>query len=244
MKYCARTHTGNRRRRNEDSYYIPAEPSARGLFVVADGMGGLLFGNAASQAAVDAVVASVSENGGAPSARALKEAAAAANALVRRIAEKAGADTLMGTTLTLALVEGDQLHVGNAGDSRAYVLGQGGLRCITRDHSYVEELVRSGRITREEARTHPQRNVVTRAIGIKEKVDIDIFELPWVTGDVLLLCSDGLFSEVEDARIQEILSGDAALEARADALIDAALAGGGNDNVTVVLVQNTGRAEA
>ena len=238
MIFCARSHIGNRRKRNEDCYHVPEDGRGRSLFVVADGMGGLSYGNAASRATVDAVVKAVEEESGLLPARLIFDAANAANVLVRRIATKAGQNTVMGSTLTLALVEDAQVYVGNVGDSRAYLLDGRGLTRITRDHTYVDELVRAGLIAPGEARAHPQRHAITRAIGIKEKVDIDVFEVQWQPGDTLLLCSDGLSNHVGDAQIELILKRDGGLGAAADALVETALQNGGDDNITVVLAQN------
>ncbi|MFZ5975955.1 MAG: Stp1/IreP family PP2C-type Ser/Thr phosphatase [Bacillota bacterium] len=240
MIYCARSHTGNHRKRNEDSYHIPEDIAAKSLFVIADGMGGFSYGNAASRATVDAVVKTMQGESRALPVRMIFDAANAANILVRRIAQKVGRNTAMGSTLTLALVEGRQIYVGNVGDSRAYLLDAEKLCCITRDHTYVDELVRAGMITPGEARTHPQRHAITRAIGIRERVDIDVFEVQWEAGDVLLLCSDGLSNHVEDAQIERMLRNRGDLETVADALIETALDNGGEDNITVVLAQNTG----
>ena len=240
MIYCARSHVGNHRKRNEDSFYIPEDGFAKNLFIIADGMGGLSYGNAASRATVDAVVKTMREGNSALPARLISDAANAANTLVKRIAQKAGRDTVMGSTLTLVLAEGRQVYVGNVGDSRAYLLGAKGLSRITRDHTYVDELVRAGLVTHEEARTHPQRHAITRAIGIKERVDIDVFEVQWEEGDTLLLCSDGLSNHMEDAQIGLLLRERGDIEASADALIETALKNGGEDNITVVLAHNTG----
>lgn len=240
MIYCARTHVGYSRKRNEDSFYIPAEGLSENLFIIADGMGGLSYGNAASSATVDAVVKSVREKKGAMPVRLISDAANAANTLVRRIAQKAREGTVMGSTLTLALMDGRQAYIGNVGDSRAYLCGAQALTCLTRDHSYVDELVRAGRITALEARTHPYRHAITRAIGIKERVDIDVFEVQWEAGDTLLLCTDGLTNQVEDAQIERMIKDNEDIEAAADALIKEALDSGGADNITVVLVRNTG----
>lgn len=238
MIFCARSDIGNHRKRNEDSYHVPGDGRDRGLFIVADGMGGLSYGNAASRATVDAVVKAVTEGKGALPVRMIFNAASAANVLVRRIAQKVGRNTVMGSTLTLALVEDGQVYVGNVGDSRAYLMDGEGLSRITRDHTYVDELVRGGMISPEEARVHPQRHAITRAIGIKEKVDVDVFEVPWAPGDTLLLCSDGLSNHVGDAQIEAILQEDCDLFAAADALIETALDNGGDDNITVVLAKN------
>ncbi len=206
MIFCARSHIGNRRKRNEDCYHVPEDGRGRSLFVVADGMGGLSYGNAASRATVDAVVKAVEEESGLLPARLIFDAANAANVLVRRIATKAGQTTVMGSTLRLRSSRTRRSTSGTWGQPRLSPR-RPGLTRITRDHTYVDELVRAGLIAPGEARAHPQRHAITRAIGIKEKVDIDVFEVQWQRGDTLLLCSDGLSNHVGDAQIELILKG-------------------------------------
>ena len=239
MIYCARTHIGNRRKQNEDSYFIPGRQNPPCLFMVADGMGGLARGKAASRATVETAAMLLGGQEEFCSAGAIVQAVQAANNEVRRMAVHAGVQ--MGSTLTLTVIDGDQLLVGNVGDSRAYLWNGGMLRCLTRDHSVVEELARSGQITQAEARTHPQRNLITRAIGIRDKVDVDIFECQWQEGSVLLLCSDGLTGQVEDQRLAELLQTGKTLESTAEAMVDQALENGGDDNITLVLVRHTGQ---
>ena len=143
----------------------------------------------------------------------------------------------MGTTLVIATVLGNDLYVGNVGDSRAYLTRNGKLRQITEDHSWVEEMIRLGELERSEARTHKNKNVITRAIGTGPFVQPDFFEIQVIEGDILLMCTDGLCNMVEDEEILEILSSDMELEEKGNELIRVANANGGRDNIGVVLVQ-------
>lgn len=224
--YC--THQGQRRERNEDSLVVD---EALALFAVADGMGGHRGGEVASTTAVEALRAAVANQ------RAISEAVMDAN---RAVFERAaGRPELqgMGTTLTAAVVvEPDSLLLGHVGDSRAYLLRDGELSRITEDHSLVEELVREGRITAEQAEVHPQRNIVTRALGIDREVAADVYAVPVRSGDRVLLCSDGLTNMVREREIGRIATEAADPEDVANQLVDAANAAGGDDNITVVVL--------
>ena len=144
----------------------------------------------------------------------------------------------MGTTLVGALVTPDVAVIANVGDSRAYHISADGIKQITRDHSFVEMLVQSGQITREEALVHPQRNLITRAMGLTLRTSIDIFECTWKKGDLLLLCSDGLHGCVKDEALFEILISDLSLDEKCEAMVSLALSQGGLDNITVALAYN------
>src|SRR5687768_6755617 len=145
----------------------------------------------------------------------------------------------MGTTMTVALVDdpGESIVVGHVGDSRAYRVRDGELEQLTEDHSLVGELLRSGRLSAEEAEVHPQRSVITRAVGTEPDVDVDTFTIPALPGDLFLLCSDGLTDMISDREISSVLDGENDLDASARALVAAANDGGGEDNITVVLFQ-------
>jgi PPM family protein phosphatase len=223
------TDPGRKRRRNEDSFVI--EPP---LFAVADGMGGAQAGEVASRLAA----AAFREFHEADALDSEERVAAIIQEANRRIYERASSDAQasgMGTTITAALIDGDQLAIGHVGDSRAYRLRAGVLEQLTDDHSLVADLVRSGRLTPEEADTHPQRSVITRALGTDSEVDVDTFMVEVEVGDVFLLCSDGLTSMVGDEEIHHLVSGASGLEQAAKALVKAANRAGGEDNVTVVL---------
>jgi PPM family protein phosphatase len=231
------SHPGRRRRHNEDAYVV--EPP---LFAVADGMGGAKAGEVASGLAAAAVQESANaEASGEARVAALIEEAN------RRVFRRANEDrevSGMGTTMTVALVEDDKVAIGHVGDSRAYLIRDGRLEQLTDDHSLVAELVRSGRLTPEEAETHPQRSVITRALGTDADVDVDTFSVVAAPGDLFLLCSDGLTSMVDDGTILEAVQRHRDnLKAAAKALVTAANRGGGEDNITVVFFEVAGAEE-
>jgi PPM family protein phosphatase len=227
-KSAVLTSPGRRRRRNEDAYVC--EPP---LFAVADGMGGAQAGEIASRLAAAALHGeSYAGPGGGQDrvAQLIQEAN-------RRVYERANEPDKsgMGTTMTVALVEDGRVAIGHVGDSRAYLVRDGRLEQLTEDHSLVAELVRSGKLSPEEAEVHPQRSVITRALGTDPDVDVDTFTVETKQGDVFLLCSDGLTSMVTDDRILALLERYRRdLDAAARALVKAANKGGGEDNITVV----------
>lgn len=228
---AAATDVGRVREGNEDSIL---HDDRLGIFAVADGMGGHQAGEVASATAIEALRAAIAA--GAP----VTDAVAQANTAV---VDKARADSGMlgmGTTMTAAIEVVGGLRIGHVGDSRAYVLRDGILARVTDDHSLVEELVREGRITLEQAAVHPQRNVVTRALGIDEDVEVDDVALELTGGDRVLLCSDGLSGMLRDTDISTILRRDAEADACARALIDAANDAGGEDNISVVIIDVIG----
>ena len=226
--FAARTEVGNVREHNEDNL-LATSP----LFVVADGMGGHEAGEVASQIAVD-VMAENAPDG--PDSGALARAVCLANEAVMRGAADGTGRPGMGTTMTAALVCDDKLIVAQVGDSRAYLLHDGALQRITRDHSLVADLVAQGRITEEEARIHPQRSVITRALGSDPHMQPDTYRMRVERGDRLLLCSDGLSSMVDDAVIESILLTKSGAREACDALVDEALGAGGLDNVTAIVI--------
>lgn len=232
LRHAAVTDTGNVRPHNEDAWYASGT-----IFAVADGMGGHSAGEVASAI----VVRCIKEADGAPlaGADAVAELVRSINAEIHGEANRDSAHRGMGTTLALAaVVAGDvpAFVIANVGDSRTYLLRDGALRQLSTDHSYVQELVDEGAITPAEARRHPLRNIVTRALGIDPAVDVDTWTVPAVQGDRLLLCSDGLVDEVDDDDILELLGGSAEPADAAQRLVDAAKAAGGKDNITVVVV--------
>jgi serine/threonine protein phosphatase PrpC len=246
------TETGMVRDHNEDSILIlGGEKSPLGvdaLLVVADGMGGHAAGEVASRMTVDGIIGLMSRSDDLPNAegpeylRFLGEIVQQVNNTVFQAGQdedKRG----MGTTCTVAVVQGDQLFVSHVGDSRAYLLRSGDLHQITQDHSWVEEQVRQGTLSPEEARNHPNRNIITRAIGLEPKVEIDGYLVALLKKDILLLCSDGLTTMIEDSQIAEILSANEPVEA-CKALIDAANDQGGHDNITVAVARVTARLSA
>jgi serine/threonine protein phosphatase PrpC len=234
---AALSHPGRRRRQNEDAYVV--EPP---LFAVADGMGGAKAGEVASGLAAAAV--QESGNDGQSGEARVEALIAEAN---RRVFMRASEDreaSGMGTTMTVALVEDDRVAFGHVGDSRAYLIRDGQLEQLTDDHSLVAELVRSGKLTPEEAETHPQRSVITRALGTEADVDVDTFSVAVEPGDLFLLCSDGLTSMIDDQTILGAVEQNrGSLEEAAKALVNAANRGGGEDNITVIFFEVAGGEE-
>lgn len=230
--YAARTDVGNVREHNEDSYMAKSP-----LFVVADGMGGHEAGEVASKIAVDTMAAHAPKG---PNPEALADAVIEANAAVLRGAQNGTGKPGMGTTLTAVTVFDDEVTVAQVGDSRAYLLHDGALQRITRDHSLMAELIEQGRLTEEEARFHPQRSVITRALGSDPNMQPDTFTLQVEDGDRLMLCSDGLSSMVADDIIEAIMRQHVGPAQACDALVNEALASGGLDNVTVVIIDPLG----
>lgn len=222
------THVGLVRDHNEDNLLI--DPP---LYAVCDGMGGHLAGEVASEIAVDTLRRLAPRSADADK---LERAVEEANlAIIRAVGTGQGREG-MGTTCTAAILDGERLAIAQVGDSRAYLLHAGNLQQLTRDHSLVADLVDSGEITQEEARTHPWRSYITRALGLDSRIQPDIFELNVSLGDRLMLCSDGLYAMVEDRDIERILAATPDAQNAADLLIEAALSHGGSDNITVIVV--------
>jgi protein phosphatase len=228
---AAHSDAGRRRRQNEDAYVC--EPP---VFCVADGMGGAQAGELASRLAAAAVERSETEGlSGRDRVVALIESA---NRSVWERAAEDQAASGMGTTMTVAVVEDEAVWIGHVGDSRAYLLRGDRLDQLTQDHSLVAELVRSGRLTPEEAESHPHRSVITRALGTEEDVDVDVFAVEPVPGDLFLLCSDGLTTMVDDDGVLALVKRHRAdFPAAARALVEEANRRGGEDNITVVLFE-------
>ena len=225
------THVGLRRELNEDTYYGDSE---LGLWLVADGMGGHEYGEVASALAREAIVREVRR--GAP----LEQAIRTADEDIIRASRKRGEALPMGTTVVAARIAGRRFEVAWVGDSRVYLWRDGKLAQLSQDHSYVQELIGRGAISVEQARSHPHRNVVTQALGVTDPQQLNVETM---SGDLdagmqLLLCSDGLTEEVDDARIARALANtDCSAQECVDELVAAALDGGGSDNITVVLVR-------
>lgn len=228
LRVGARTDIGRLRERNEDAYLVE-EP----LFAVADGMGGHRGGNVASALALE----TIRGEGPLPAdPEALVDRLRAAN---RAILQRGAADPRlagMGTTVTAALCDGERLHVLHVGDSRAYLFRDGSLRQLTEDHTLVQRMVREGRLTPEEAERHPQRSILTRALGVEGEVEPDRVTVPLRPGDRVLLCTDGLTGMVDAARIEQVLRDEPDPQRAADLLVEEANRAGGDDNITVVVV--------
>ena len=230
MRICHRTHQGLVRATNQDNWLAEAS-----LYGVADGMGGHRGGETASRVALQVFRNAIGSRK--PDAAVLRMAVEAAN---RRVFDMSAHDESlqgMGTTMSMIWADGSRLLIAHVGDSRIYRLRGGELRQITDDHSFVAELVRNHVITPEMAKTHPQRNIITRAVGVDPSVEVDLLEEQLQPGDLWLICSDGLHGMVEESEICSILSGMEPEEA-ADKLISRALENGGYDNITFVLLSN------
>ena len=233
-EHFERTDTGRQRRVNEDAFHARAP-----LFIVADGMGGAQAGEVASGTAVEMIPGQIAPDGGSVEQR-LADAVQAANARIHELSvsddERAG----MGTTLTAAWVGEKEVTLVHVGDSRCYRWRDGGLERLTDDHSLVEEMVRQGRLTPEEAAVHPQRSIITRALGPEGVVEPDTLTVPARGGDLFLLCSDGLTSMIGEDEIADVLASTDDIEAAGRALVDRANEAGGKDNITVVLFRLEG----
>ena len=231
MKAALRTDIGKVRRQNEDAAWYDEK---RGVFAVADGMGGHLAGEVASGMAIEAVQNMAQKNEFA-SITVMREAVMSAHEAITRHAQKNPACMGMGTTLSVMWRGGHYMYIAHVGDSRIYRFRNDELEQITQDHSLVEELVRARIITREEARTHPRRNIITRALGTQGDNLPDLLAADIKPGDLWLLCTDGLCGMISDEEIARVLSSGATLEMMAGSLIEKALDAGGRDNVTLVL---------
>ena len=223
-----KTDTGRQRRDNEDNAFARAP-----VFVVADGMGGAQAGEVASRIAVEAFEQGLPDDGS-PEERLATRVRQANNQIYERSRADRGRAG-MGTTLTAAYVDDAHVAIAHVGDSRAYLFRDGTLQRLTQDHSLVDELVRRGKLTEEQAAEHPQRSIITRALGPEPDVEVDTWTYPARPGDVVLLCSDGLTSMISEERVRETLAANDNLDAAADALINEANEAGGRDNITVVL---------
>lgn len=235
--YGAGTNVGNVRDNNEDSYVCDEEKE---LWIVADGMGGLGFGEVASAITTYTVATLVREGHG------INQAIELAHKNIKEYAESDGLGTNMGTTIVLLLSHGSLYNVFWVGDSRAYLLDSRNMRQITVDHSLVQSLIDQGEITKEQATTDPRKNAVTRALGVQEieTVRADSISERWQPNQKILLCSDGLTDCVSDEVIESIMRGDGTDQEIVDRLIQAALDGGGNDNITVIVVSAPATAKS
>jgi PPM family protein phosphatase len=225
---AVRTDTGRQRNANEDSYFTRAP-----LFVVADGMGGAQAGEVASKAAAESFAQELPE---VSPERILEETITGANRTIHELARKDPSLAGMGTTTTAAIVdlEAEEVAIGHVGDSRAYRLRGGRFEQLTRDHSLVEEMRRKGQLTDAQAEDHPQRSIITRALGPEPEVQVDLQTVPAQHGDVFLICSDGLTTMLDDDQIAHVLGRATSLSAAVRALVDEANRAGGRDNITVV----------
>ena len=235
MAATLRTDIGKLRKQNEDAAWFDED---RAVFAVADGMGGHLAGEVSSRMAIEAVQRMARENER-PGIAALREAVACAHETILTHAQDHIECAGMGTTLSVLWLGENYAYIAHVGDSRIYRLREGSLTQITQDHSLVEELVRAGLITREQARTHPRRNIITRALGTHGENEPDLLVTDVRDGDLFLLCTDGLTGMVTDGDIERVLR-ENGMETAADRLLALALDAGGRDNVTLILCAREG----
>jgi protein phosphatase len=231
------TDTGRQRSANEDSVFVRAP-----IFVIADGMGGAQAGEVASKTSVEAFEGGLPEG---PPERVLQQTIEGANRAIHRLARTDPNLNGMGTTTTAAILDpvGEEVAIGHVGDSRAYRLRRGKLERLTRDHSLVEEMRRKGQLTEAQAEDHPQRSIITRALGPEPEVEVDLQTVPAQAGDVFLICSDGLTSMLDDEHIERLLARATSMQNAVRALIDEANRAGGRDNISVITFKVVDAAE-
>ena len=242
LKTFSITDIGRKRKVNQDYVYTQEQPIGNlpNLFIVADGMGGHNAGDYASKMTVETMTNQIRCSKDLPSgniASILGRAIDCANEYIRKKAKENPQMQGMGTTVVAATFQGKNLEIANVGDSRLYVANRKEIRQITRDHSLVEEMVRMGGIAREEARNHPDKNIITRAVGVSETVEPDFFTVELEEGDMVLMCSDGLTNMLEDEEIRMIINGARDIVEKAQELVRAANENGGKDNISVVLIE-------
>ena len=239
MRVFSATDIGQKRHMNQDFIFTSEEPVGNlpNLFVVADGMGGHNAGDFASRYGVSVLVETVRKDKNFNPVKVMRNAIEAANREVFSQSRNDPSMAGMGTTMVVCTVVGGYAYIANVGDSRLYLAGSDSMTQITQDHSLIAEMVRLGELTPEEGRNHPDKNIITRAVGTNEDVKIDFFDVKLETGDQILMCSDGLSNMVEDQRIFEILKGEDTEEDKAQVLVDEANANGGRDNIAVIVVE-------
>ena len=239
MRIYSATDVGQKRKMNQDYVFVSDAPVGNlpNLFVVADGMGGHNAGDYASSHAVQTLVNEIRQDADYNPVKVIRHAIETANT---EILEKALSDEKlrgMGTTMVVSTIVGQYAYVANIGDSRLYVI-QSQIQQITKDHSLVQEMVRMGELNAEQARNHPDKNIITRALGAEKTVDIDFFDLKLESGSTILMCSDGLSNMVEDKKMEEIiLNPEMKLEQKGETLVSEANRNGGKDNIAIVLIE-------
>lgn len=239
MRAYSATDIGQKRKMNQDYVFVSESPigSLPNLFVVADGMGGHNAGDFASAHAVQTLVEEIRKDADYNPIKIIRHAMEAANTEIIAQAQEHEDYHGMGTTMVVATIVGHYIYVANVGDSRLYLI-DGRIQQITRDHSLVQEMVRLGEIKEEEARNHPDKNIITRAIGAERTVDIDFFDIKLEPGCFILMCSDGLSNMVGDQKLEEIiLQTEVDLDLRGKQLLKEANQNGGKDNIAVVLIE-------
>lgn len=238
LKAYAITDIGRKRKLNQDYVFASQQPigSLPNLFIVADGMGGHNAGDYASKYTVETILSEVSGSEENRPEEILRKAIETANERIRRKASEDRELTGMGTTVVAATCQDNVLNVANVGDSRLYVINDT-IHQITRDHSLVAEMVRMGGLDKEAARNHPEKNIITRAIGASRTVNVDFFTVELTKGDMILMCSDGLTNMLEDEEILAIVQSKGDIREKANALVEAANNNGGLDNIAVILAE-------
>ena len=239
MRVYSATDVGQKRKMNQDYVFVSKDPVGNlpNLFVVADGMGGHNAGDCASSHAVQILVDEIRKDADFNPIKVLRHAIETANMEILERAQQDEALKGMGTTMVVATIVGHYAYVANVGYSRLYLI-QGQIRQVTRDHSLVQEMVRMGELKPEEARNHPDKNIITRALGAERTVDIDFFDLKMEPDSTILMCSDGLSNMVEDSKIEEIiLDKTEELPRKGEELLEEANRNGGKDNIAVILVE-------
>lgn len=237
IKTAYLTDTGRTRELNEDAIYASEKPVGNlpNLFIVADGMGGHNAGDFASTFTVDTLVEEIENSFEKNPSIIFQKAIQVANQKLREIAAADLRKRGMGTTVVAATCMGKYLQVANVGDSRLYVVNDT-IKQITTDHSYVEEMIKRGNLQRENARSNPNKNIITRAVGAKNDIQADIYVLELKPGDLLLMCSDGLSNMLEDEEMRMIIKRQRDIVEMAEKLVEAANENGGKDNISVILI--------
>jgi protein phosphatase len=234
MKWSQATEVGLVRKQNED--FLCVNPGLA-LFAVADGMGGHLAGEVASRMAIESITRQLQAGDRDDTVKCLLEGFRRANSNIYKASREDGSCRGMGTTLTAAVVRERELVLAHVGDSRAYIIRDDKIHPLTEDHSLVQEMIRQGGLTRKQARDHPHRNVLTRALGTDPLVDVDLITIGLERGDILLLCTDGLYGLLDDEEMLDLVRSSAGPDQAVKKLVDEAVKRGGNDNISVIMVE-------
>ena len=240
LRTFSTTDIGKKRKLNQDYVFASDTPLGNlpNIFIVADGMGGHNAGDYASKYTVETIIAEIKSSFEKSPEKILKKAIETANHHIRQKAQENESYAGMGTTVVAATcLNSKYMEIANVGDSRLYIVSGRNFRQITRDHSLVEEMIRIGGIDRESARSHPDKNIITRAVGARNTVEIDFFNEELAPGDIVLMCSDGLTNMLEDGEIHRILEAQGSVEEKAEKLVRAANNNGGKDNISVILIE-------
>lgn len=238
MRVSSMTDIGKNREMNEDFLFVSKTPVGNlpNLFIVADGMGGHNAGEYASRRSVEIITDELMRSREKAPEKLLEQAVQKANSMILEAAQNDSAKQGMGTTIVALAVIEEKACVANVGDSRLYIVNET-IRQITEDHSLVAEMVRKGELKQSQAMDHPDKNIITRAVGVAPKLKVDFFERELHTGDFVLLCSDGLTNMVSEEEIMEIVNHADTLEESTEKLVEAANGNGGKDNITVILIE-------